>query len=105
MRIASLAAALLLGGLPSVAAAQRAPDPVPIEEWSLEKVSAMGQQIYRHDVAAWVATDEGKAFMRRSADAWAAAHERDGVGAEVAKGAADRTYAAYTGEAPGPEME
>ena len=57
MRIASLAAALLLGGLPSVAAAQRAPDPVPIEEWSLEKVSAMGQQIYRHDVAAWVATD------------------------------------------------
>lgn len=57
MRIVSLVAALMLGALPSTAAAQRAPDPVPIEEWSLEKVSAMGQEIYRHDVAAWVATD------------------------------------------------
>lgn len=57
MRIASLAAALMLGALPSTAAAQRAPEPVPIEEWPLEKVSAMGQEIYRHDVAAWVATD------------------------------------------------
>ncbi|MBX9460100.1 MAG: hypothetical protein KL785_02125 [Brevundimonas sp.] len=58
MRIAILAAAaLLLGSLPSAATAQRAPDPIPIEEWSLEKVSRMGQEIYRHDVAAWVATD------------------------------------------------
>lgn len=58
MRIAILAAAaLLLGALPSTVAAQRAPDPIPIEEWSLEKVSKMGQEIYRHNVAAWVATD------------------------------------------------
>jgi hypothetical protein len=58
MRIVLLAAAaLLLGALPSTVAAQRAPDPIPIEEWSLEKVSKMGQEIYRHDVAAWVATD------------------------------------------------
>lgn len=58
MRIAILAAAaLLLGGLPSAGSAQSAPDPVPIEEWSLEKISAMGREIYRHDVAAWVATD------------------------------------------------
>lgn len=56
MRIAILAAALLVGVATPVAA-QRAPDPVPIEEWSLEKVSKMGQEIYRHDVAAWVATD------------------------------------------------
>lgn len=56
MRIASLAAVLLVG-LSTPALAQRAPDPVPIEEWSLEKVSAMGVAIYRHDVAAWVATD------------------------------------------------
>jgi len=57
------------------------------------------------EAPAWVASDEGKAFMRRSADAWAAAHERDGVSAETAKGAADRTYAAYTGEAPAAGME
>lgn len=56
------------------------------------------------EAAAWVASDEGKAFMRRSADAWAAAHERDGVSPEVAKGAADRTYGTYTGELPPPEM-
>ncbi len=57
MHIASLAAVLLIGALPSAAVAQRAPDPVPIEEWSLEKVSAMGQAIYRQDTAAWVSTD------------------------------------------------
>lgn len=56
MRIALLVAALLVG-VAAPAAAQQAPDPVPIEEWSLQKVSAMGQEIYRHDVAAWVATD------------------------------------------------
>jgi hypothetical protein len=56
MRIAILAAALL-AGMVLPAFAQRAPDPIPIEEWSLGKVSAMGEAIYRHDVAAWVATD------------------------------------------------
>ncbi len=54
--IAAAVAALSIGFAPS-AFAQRAPDPVPIEEWSLEKVSAMGLAIYRQDVAAWVATD------------------------------------------------
>ncbi len=34
-----------------------APEPVPIEEWSLEKVSAMGVEIHRQDSAAWRATD------------------------------------------------
>lgn len=33
------------------------PTPVPIAEWPLSKISAMGQEIYRQDVAAWVATD------------------------------------------------
>lgn len=56
MRIAAVAVALL-GLLSTPAFAQRAPDPVPIEEWSTDKVSAMGQAIYRQDVAAWVATD------------------------------------------------
>ena len=56
MRIAILAAALL-GAIAVPAFAQKAPDPIPIEEWSLEKVGAMGEAIYRHDIAAWVATD------------------------------------------------
>ncbi len=56
--IAALAVAVLTG--PVFASAQtggRSPDPVPIEEWSLEKVSAFGREIYAQDIAAWVATD------------------------------------------------
>ncbi|WP_428149364.1 hypothetical protein [Brevundimonas sp.] len=37
--------------------AERAPAPVPVEEWSQAKVSAMGREIYVQDTAAWVATD------------------------------------------------
>lgn len=57
MRITVIAAALLAVLLPSAAVAQRAPDPVPIEEWPLAKVSQMGLAIYRQDQAAWVSTD------------------------------------------------
>lgn len=60
MRLAVLALVAALGAAcPTIAAAQaeRAPEPVPIEEWSTEKVSAMGKAIYRQDVAAWVSTD------------------------------------------------
>lgn len=38
-------------------AAEQAPAPVPIEEWSMAKVTAMGREIYRQDTAAWLATD------------------------------------------------
>lgn len=57
MRTATLLAAALLGAVATPALAQRAPDPIPVEAWSLEKISAMGQAIYRQDVAAWVSTD------------------------------------------------
>jgi uncharacterized protein YndB with AHSA1/START domain len=57
------------------------------------------------EAAAWVMTDEGKLFMRRSADAWATAHQQDGAPAAVAKTAADNTYGMYTGEAPPPSMD
>lgn len=66
--LAALAATLLPGGMavaapvdPSPAtastAAEQAPAPVPIEEWSLARVTAMGREIYRQDTAAWLATD------------------------------------------------
>jgi uncharacterized protein YndB with AHSA1/START domain len=54
------------------------------------------------DIEAWTMSDEGKGFMRRSADAWAEAHARDDVEEDVARAAADATYAMYTGEAVGP---
>ncbi|KQW79657.1 hypothetical protein [Brevundimonas sp. Root1279] len=52
-----LLAAASAACLATPAFAQRAPDPVPIEEWPLEKVSAIGEAIYDQDVAAWVSTD------------------------------------------------
>lgn len=65
MRIAAVFAALALGiASPSIAQIAPAPGveddlpaPVPIEEWSLEKVSRMGLEMYRLDSAAWLATD------------------------------------------------
>jgi hypothetical protein len=61
MRVSTILTVLALtgaaGALPSMATAQNAPAPVPIEEWSQAKVIAMGQAIYRQDTAAWRATD------------------------------------------------
>ncbi|WP_067245304.1 SRPBCC domain-containing protein [Microbacterium resistens] len=46
---------------------------------------------------AWAGTDEGRAFYRAAADAWGAAHEAAGAGADQARAAAVATYAFYTG--------
>lgn len=56
------------------------------------------------NAAEWVASSEGKAFMRGSADAWAAVHERSGADPAVAKAAANTTYSMYTGELAPPAM-
>ena len=53
--------------------------------------------VFPIDPAAWVATDEGKLFMRGSADAWSAAQVADGADPAAAKTAADATYGLYTG--------
>lgn len=57
MHIAALLAFVLLGAPLTGAAAQQAPAPVPVEEWPLERIEAMGAAIHRQDVAAWVGTD------------------------------------------------
>jgi uncharacterized protein YndB with AHSA1/START domain len=54
------------------------------------------------DIEAWTASEEGRRFMRRSADAWADAHAGDGVSPDAARAAADATFKMYTGEGPGP---
>jgi hypothetical protein len=54
---------------------------------------------------AWLATDEGKSFLRGSADAWAREHIADGADPEVANAAATTTYGMYTGELPPPPMD
>jgi uncharacterized protein YndB with AHSA1/START domain len=46
---------------------------------------------------AWMASDEAKAFMRGSAEAWAEAHIASGEDPHTARGMAERTAAFYTG--------
>jgi len=55
------------------------------------------------DPAAWTLSDEGRAFLRGSADAWAAAHIADGADPATARAGADATFGMYTGEVPGPD--
>jgi uncharacterized protein YndB with AHSA1/START domain len=56
-----------------------------------------GAAVDREPVNAWMASEDGKAFMRASAEAWGAAHVAAGEDAGVARGMAERTVAAYTG--------
>ena len=65
MRLAAFVAVLALGW-PAHSLAQTPsqrdagaplPEPVPIEEWSTDKVSRIGLEMYRLDRAAWLATD------------------------------------------------
>jgi uncharacterized protein YndB with AHSA1/START domain len=47
---------------------------------------------------AWLASDEGKAFVRASAESWGRAHAAAGEDAEVAQAMATRTASFYAGE-------
>lgn len=60
-------------------------------------VASGGEPVDREAVGAWMASDEGKAFMRESGEAWGAAHEASGEDPEEARAKAERTIAAYTG--------
>jgi uncharacterized protein YndB with AHSA1/START domain len=48
------------------------------------------------DAMAWMQSDDGKLFLRLSADRWAAAYVADGADPETAKAMSDRGYEAYT---------
>jgi uncharacterized protein YndB with AHSA1/START domain len=48
-------------------------------------------------IDAWVASSDGKAFMRASGEAWGAAHAASGEDSDEARAKAERTIAAYTG--------
>jgi uncharacterized protein YndB with AHSA1/START domain len=47
-------------------------------------------------IMAWMVSDDGKAFMRLSSDAWAEADIADGTDPDQARQGAANTYAAYT---------
>jgi uncharacterized protein YndB with AHSA1/START domain len=58
-----------------------------------------GEAVSSEAAFAWQASDEGKAFIRRSSEGWGAAAAASGADAQAAREAADRTSAFYTGEA------
>ncbi len=56
-----------------------------------------GAPVDRAAAARWMSSDEGKAFMRGSAQAWCEAHIAAGETPQTARDMAARTRAAYTG--------
>lgn len=50
------------------------------------------------EAEAWAVSEEGKAFYRAAADAWAEAHVAAGADRATAAKAADSTYGFYTGQ-------
>lgn len=58
-----------------------------------------GEPVDMEGVNGWSSGDDGKAFMKSSAAAWAAAHIACGEDPDVAKAMAARTAAFYCGEA------
>lgn len=54
-----------------------------------------------NEAEAWAVSEEGKAFYRAAADAWADAHVAAGADQTTAAKAADSTYGFYTGQPAG----
>lgn len=57
-----------------------------------------GKAIDREMNDAWMASDAGRSFIRECAKAWGEAHIAMGESAEIARGMAERTADAYTGD-------
>jgi uncharacterized protein YndB with AHSA1/START domain len=62
-----------------------------------------GQAMNPQEGAAWAASDEGRQAMSLSSQQWCEAHIAAGTDRAEAQAAADRTIAAYTAPAPGPD--
>lgn len=63
----------------------------------LDRHLASGAALSHEEAHAWMRSDEGKAFMRDSAAAWAEAHIKGGENPDTARGMAERTAGFYTG--------
>lgn len=69
--------------------------------WGLAMHLPTGASVDREAAAAWMASDEARAFLTASGHAWGAAAIAAGEDPAVARASAARTIAAYTGaEAP-----
>ena len=61
---------------------------------------ASGESVDPKEAMAWLVSEEGKEFVRRTSDDWCRASIASGTSVVAAEAAAARTTAAYTGEAP-----
>lgn len=57
-----------------------------------------GETVPQQEAHAWMATEDGKTFIRESAAAWGEAHVESGEETAIAKGMAERTAKFYCGE-------
>lgn len=60
---------------------------------------SLGEDVPADMGPAWAMTDEGKEFTRQSGEGWYKAHVASGADEATARACADRTIAAYTGNA------
>lgn len=68
--------------------------------FGLDQHFASGDTIGPEQAMAWLASDEGKAFVHESSDAWGEASVAYGTDPQGAREAAARTAASYTGADP-----
>ena len=59
-----------------------------------------GPRVRPEDAMKWVMSDEGRAFIQQSSNAWGDASIAAGTDATAARAAAERTRAFYTGDTP-----
>jgi uncharacterized protein YndB with AHSA1/START domain len=69
----------------------------------LDRHLATGTAVDPQAAMAWLGSPEGKDFIRRSSDDWCRASIASGTPDAAAKGAAQRTHAAYTGQPEEPD--
>lgn len=60
-----------------------------------------GKQVDPEEWMAWLQSDDGRAFLQGTSDAWCEASIAAGTDPEAARAAAERTAAFYRGEGPG----
>ncbi len=71
--------------------------------FALDQHLTPGATLRPEEEMAWLAAEEGRMFYEQSSDAWCAAYIAAGADAAIARAAADRTTAFYTGDASSPE--
>jgi len=64
----------------------------------LDQLYATSSSVNPETAMAWLASDEGKQFLRGSSDAWCSASIAFGTDESLARAGANRTTAAYMGE-------